>query len=466
MNLYPYQEVGRDFLRSRRKAILADAPGLGKTRQVLAAIEPRVPAVVVCPAVAKGVWLRETLALRPDIKPVIVDRFRWPERGELVIINYERLPLPPGHMETKAEAKRVSRDPWAVLTGERPPQVIQAWKGAPERLLFAVDEAHALSNLSTVRYSAWELMKNTALDPDCKGTVWLATGTPLLSRATQLRAFLKAANLLRQAYDHRFGELFGQQLIALPNGRTFYKWKTPPPEYQEERVEGFKRVALRREREEVLDLPPRVFSDVEVELDEESGAACDELSAWLDAQGMTVADLVNDDTKIQFPHMSTLRALLASAKIPFALEYAAGFEDAGEPLVVFSAHTAVVEAFKGRKGWAVITGETLAKKRTAIEEQFQAGKLRGIAATIQAAGVALTLHRAAHCLFVDLDWTPELNNQAADRIYRIGQLRGVTVTRLIGNHVIDDHLLRVLYRKEELIASFIPKAQPKPGGTT
>lgn len=448
-----YQEVGRDFLRSRRRAILADAPGLGKTGQILLAIPPRTPAVVVCPAVAKGVWMDEARKWRPDITPIIVDRFRWPERGELIVISYERLPLPPGHMEKKAEAKRVISDPWAKLTREKPPEIVQSWSGAPERLLFAVDEAHMLSNLSTVRYSAWELMRNTALDTQCGGTVWLATGTPLLSRATQLRAFLKAAFLLGEAYGKRFGELFGQKLVTIPGCRPFYKWGEPPPEFQAERVEGFKRVALRRKREEVLSLPPRIFTDIAVELDEETLAHCQELSEYLDERGMTLDDLVNG--KVQFQGLSTLRAMLATAKLPYAIEFVQGYEDAGEPLVVFSAHRAVARANGERKGWAMIDGNTPAAKRTDIARRFQAGKLKGIAATIEAAGVALTLTKAANALFVDLDWTPALNDQAGDRIYRIGQERVVTITRLVGNHMVDRHLLTVLQRKQELIDSFL-----------
>ena len=47
------------------------------------------------------------------------------------------------------------------------------------------------------------------------------------------------------------------------------------------------------------------------------------------------------------------------------------------------------------------------------------GKLeapRDLVATIQAGGVGITLTRAAHVLFLDLDWTPALNEQVGLRL--------------------------------------------------
>jgi hypothetical protein len=130
------------------------------------------------------------------------------------------------------------------------------------------------------------------------------------------------------------------------------------------------------------------------------------------------------------------------------LEYVEECEDAEVPLVVFSCHTAPVMALSEREGWEVITGATSSEARAEIVRRFQAGELRGVALTIAAGGVGLTLTRAWKALFVDLDWTPALNWQAEDRICRIGQTNNkVLIVRMVSEHILDQHVLRLMSEK-------------------
>lgn len=99
----------------------------------------------------------------------------------------------------------------------------------------------------------------------------------------------------------------------------------------------------------------------------------------------------------------------------------------------------------------MITGETSAAQRSAIVEQFQQGKLFGVAATIKAAGVALTLTRSHNCVFVDRDWTPANNLQAEGRLQRIGQKSNILVTNLVCDHALDIHVTETLMRKQAII---------------
>jgi SNF2 family DNA or RNA helicase len=156
--------------------------------------------------------------------------------------------------------------------------------------------------------------------------------------------------------------------------------------------------------------------------------------------------------------MSEVRASLATAKIPALVEIVADIEEADEPIVVFSAHRAPIDHLGTRDGWAAITGDTPATARTEIEARFQRGELRGVAATIQAGGVAITLTRAHRAVFVDQDWTPALNAQAEDRICRIGQDRGVIITRLIADHTLDRRIAEVLASKTAIIDGSVDAA--------
>ena len=95
LGLYGYQREGTVWLADRLGGLLADSMGLGKSVQVLAMLPDRPSVVVVCPAVAKGVWQREQKKWRPDLRTSVLDgrgSFRWPEPGEIVITNYDILP--------------------------------------------------------------------------------------------------------------------------------------------------------------------------------------------------------------------------------------------------------------------------------------------------------------------------------------------------------------------------------------
>ena len=156
--------------------------------------------------------------------------------------------------------------------------------------------------------------------------------------------------------------------------------------------------------------------------------------------------------------ISKARAALATVKLGAALELAESYEEAGEPLVVFSAHRAPIDAFGSREGWAIITGATPAETRTAIEDAFQRGELKGIAGTIKAAGVAITLTHASNAIFIDEEPTPALNDQAQDRLYRIGQSRGVVINRLIAAHALDRRIAELLAQKNEIINASVNAA--------
>jgi hypothetical protein len=139
------------------------------------------------------------------------------------------------------------------------------------------------------------------------------------------------------------------------------------------------------------------------------------------------------------------------------LEMIEQYEEGEEPLLVFSAHRAPIDVLKGRPGWRVITGDVSPEQRTEIENEFQAGRLKGIGATIQAGGVAITLTRGSHQIWVDRLWTPALNAQAEDRQIRIGQTRGVLIIHLVAEHALDRKVDGMLASKQRLISETVDR---------
>jgi hypothetical protein len=94
--------------------------------------------------------------------------------------------------------------------------------------------------------------------------------------------------------------------------------------------------------------------------------------------------------------------------------------------------------------------------------EFQSGRLKGIALTIAAGGVGLTLTAASRMIFVDRDWTPSTNRQAEDRLCRIGQVAdSIHLIELASSHPLERRIDQILSAKSDLIALAIDaQAQP------
>ena len=429
LSLYGFQEVGARFLARRRKALLGDQMGLGKTVQALVALPRAAAAVVICPAAVKHVWTSETRRWRKDLTPVILrgrGSFRWPRAGEVVITNYD------------------------VLPDALPATGLQAGT------VLISDEAHRLKDRKTLQTRRFRALSEAARVAG--GKVWLLTGTPMLNRPPELWTVLESADLARDAFGSWTG--FCRAFHAY-RGAYGMEWGAPDSTVPARLVS----VGLFRRREDVLpDLPLKTYRNISVNgIDPRTAAICDAAVRAMEVAGVDLAEEVQTAEAFRldgptFEEISRARAALAAAKVPALLEIVEEYEDAGEPVVVFSAHRAPVDVLGNRTGWGLITGDQSSEERTAAVEAFQAGRLRGLACTIQAGGVGLTLTKAAHVLFVDRAWTPALNVQAEDRVCRIGQTRGVVVTTLVAAHALDERVTEVLLEKERLIAATIDAA--------
>jgi SNF2 family DNA or RNA helicase len=73
-----------------------------------------------------------------------------------------------------------------------------------------------------------------------------------------------------------------------------------------------------------------------------------------------------------------------------------------------------------------------------------------MSATWQKMGTGHTLTAANYCIFVDTPWTDADFQQAADRIYRIGQNKKVTIITLITKDTYDERVEEILQRKEKI----------------
>lgn len=429
--LYPYQRDGVRWLAQQTRALLGDDMGLGKTIQTLCALPAadEARALVVAPASLLHNWAAECRRWRPDLTATVLrgrGACRPPAAGEVVIVSYESAP------------KAVTDPPQLVGRGSWTRPELRAAAGY-EGVALIVDEAHRVKNRKAQRSSAV-----AALAKGC-ARAWFLTGTPLVKSPFDLWGVLSALGSAQTVFGSWSGFLrcfggakdrWGGYSFAGPNASV---------------PERLRRVMVRRTKAEVLpDLPAKTRRTLTVPL-----GTAKELRAELAATLETWSDVLEAGTLPPFEAMSRVRALLSAARVEATLELVEEYEAQSEPLIVFSAYRAAVDTLAEREGWASITGDTPAECRQEIVDAFQAGELRGVALTIAAGGVGLTLTRASNVLFVDRAWNPADNIQAEDRAHRIGQRSAVTVTILESEHLLDRRVGELLEAKVRLIEGAI-----------
>lgn len=475
-SLYPFQRTGTSWLSTRTGALLSDEMGLGKTIQAITALPAGVPVLVIAPAVAKGVWLRELSQWRPQLRVSVLkgrDSFRWPEPGEVLVTNYDILPeihakscpgtLPAEQcggcltevnrigIRVKVPGHKKSCNEKGNLLDARPcPGCHKILKMSKPNTVAIVDEAHALKSGKARRTLRFRALSEAIREND--GRVWLLTATPLLNNPSELWNVYAAAGIAQEAFGtwKNFVAMFAGKAIFYGG----YEWGTPEGEV----AERIRRVALRRMRKEVLpELPEKTHRELVVDIDRKALAECDKYLEEIGGLDELISLIEKDG--IKFETMSKVRSALATAKTPAMIAMLDDFEEANEPVVVFSAHRFPIDLLKKRKGWRVITGDTKPTERTEIEDQFQRGELKGVGCTIKAGGVAITLTRSNQSIFVDREYTPALNAQAEDRICRIGQSRGCVITILVADHQLDIRLAELVARKQKLITASVDAAR-------
>jgi SNF2 family DNA or RNA helicase len=114
----------------------------------------------------------------------------------------------------------------------------------------------------------------------------------------------------------------------------------------------------------------------------------------------------------------------------------------GAQVVVFSAFKQLIYLLKVRLDKAKIsyvelTGDIPTAQRTKNVEDFQAGKASVFLGTIKAGGTGIELTTSSTVMFLSREWAPNENNQAIDRLHRIGQKDSVHVLDFVTEDTIE-----------------------------
>jgi SNF2 family DNA or RNA helicase len=102
-----------------------------------------------------------------------------------------------------------------------------------------------------------------------------------------------------------------------------------------------------------------------------------------------------------------------------------------------------------------LDGATPIKRRQEAVAAFQAGRGDFFLISLKAGGAGLNLTAADYVIHLDPWWNPAVEDQASDRAHRIGQLRPVTIYRLVARDTIEDRILDLHRHKRDLADSLL-----------
>ena len=279
------------------------------------------------------------------------------------------------------------------------------------------------------------------------------TGTPMPSRPRDLFNLLRAAGHPAARSFLSFAKRYCGAY------RNDYGWVTTGASNLAELNLLLKEVMLRRRKDEVLDLPPKVRSWVPVALDGSSAAKAQaDFASWFYG---TDASRPNDREFLS--RLTRLRLALHKAKHAACAERIRDVLAAGQKVVVFTCYTDGITRHRKALGETAvtITGADSTEQRLAAVDAFQGNpNVRVALCNLIAGGVGITLTAGTHVIFQDLDWVPANHLQAEDRCYRLGQTERVTVEYLIADGTLEGYIAQLLETKLHLVQAVEAETVP------
>ena len=407
MKLFHHQEEARDFLLAKRRAILADQPRVGKTLPAAAAALQHLPAIIVCPAIAKTVWESAFNKLDPSIPVRVINGKK--QAAEIIcsgvtIVNYDIL----SSVTTFSGIKTV-----------------------------VFDECHRLKNNKAIRTKAAMLMMKKI------DRVYALSGTPIPNRPIELWPILHGLGIYRGGWFD-FAARYAKMWSA-PWGLDVSGASNIP-----ELKALMRPHVLRRKKEDIfMDYKQPQVSLVTFDL------PVDKREQSFDVDAL----LANPNALMAFEGLGEIMKEAGMRKIKAASEFISDLLQSGEPVVVFAHHKDVVrglvEELKDHKP-VVVVGDTPSAKRTENIAAFQSGQTKVIVGNIAAMSEGVDLSAADTIVFVECTWSTSALEQASSRVENINKAGVKPIIYLLTIRASLDHnVLAKVLKKQNIVNQII-----------
>ncbi|MDQ7090265.1 MAG: SNF2-related protein [Methylococcales bacterium] len=412
-------------------ACLADDMGLGKTIQALALILSRAKngaTLILAPTSVCINWLEEAQRFAPTLK---VQQFGVGDRQKMLdeADSFDLIVCSYGLLQT--EGDRLSTKQWHTVVA---------------------DEAQAIKNMQTKRSKS-----AMALKADFK---LITTGTPIENHLGELWNLFNFINPGLFGSLQKFNEKYA---TAIENNQDYAT--------QQRLKKLLRPFILRRLKTDVLtELPPKTEITLHIEQSTEEKAmyealrrnavrTMEQLKAQETAQGQQHLQVLAEIMKLR---RACCNPSLVIEDSPITSTKLAAFEELVDELIenhhkalVFSqfiGHLSIIREKLDEKGisYQYLDGSTPIAKRKKAVNDFQAGESDLFLISLKAGGSGLNLTAADYVIHMDPWWNPAVEDQASDRVHRIGQKRPVTIYRLVAKDTIEDKIVDLHKHKRDL----------------
>ncbi|MEO5369025.1 MAG: SNF2-related protein [Magnetococcus sp. DMHC-1] len=409
-------------------ACLADDMGLGKTLQALALLLYRAqegPSLVVAPTSVALNWLTEIDRFAPTLRGVV---FGGGQRQQtldtlkpfdVVICSYGLL---------QQEADMLAAIRWNVIV---------------------LDEAQAIKNRLTKRsQSVMALAGSFRI---------IMTGTPLENHLGEVWNLFRFINPGLLGSLDVFNERFASPIERYGDKGAQKRLR--------KLIQPF---LLRRTKSQVLEeLPPRTEIILNVEMSPE------EMAFYETLRRKAIEQIENLDGPVEQKRFQILAEIMRlrraccnsrlvlpdspieSTKLAIFWEVVEELLENRHKALVFSQfvdHLAIIRGLLDEKKvvYQYLDGSTPANERQRRVEAFQSGEGDLFLISLKAGGVGINLTAADYVIHMDPWWNPAVEDQASDRAHRIGQMRPVTIYRLVTQETIEEKIVDLHRHKRNL----------------
>jgi len=439
---FPHQADATEFIKGKESVALFDEQGLGKSKIVIDALCSDIEngiidgALIICKKSLLRTW--EDEIKKHSFLSSIILRGSTREKGykflafvHFYLMNYEYLPT---------EIDRIK-----MLLKIR-------------KLAIILDESHKIKNpvskTAKTIFGVRELAKKRII----------ITGTPIAN---------KPEDLWSQFYFLDGGKTFGTDFRSF---KTEYCPTNHREAYSQEEMAKLKRlretiekISIRRLKNNVLELPEKLYQDVFVELEERQKKLYDTLKhdlriEFLSYSGEQVIKEVHNilEKLLRLTQIASNPALIyddyeeTPAKFTKLDEIVREILSKEEKLIIWTSFVDNVRVLRKRyisSNPLIIFGEVPIEDRAKFVNRFQTDKdYKIMIANPSAAREGLTLTSANNAIYLDRSFNLVDYMQSQDRIHRISQTKTCKIVKLIARDTIDEYIDEILYKKQDTAA--------------
>lgn len=158
---------------------------------------------------------------------------------------------------------------------------------------------------------------------------------------------------------------------------------------------------------------------------------------------------------------------VSSAKVDKCMELLEQFQNEGEKTIVFSQFVSLLDLLQvpiDGKGWKMERydgGMNGQERDDAVMRFTDRSECKMMLISLKAGNAGLNLVAASRVIILDPFWNPYIEYQAIDRAYRIGQQKPVQVHRILVQSTVEDRIMELQEKKEQLVNAALDEGANK-----